>query len=146
MKQRLHFQMKEEKKMDQGRLLATYLIETPYSLERAAEIIANEQSTGTFTAVPGETDSLKEQFRAKVVSIKELDQVYEPSLPGVKRPKHHDGIFRRGEITVSFPVENFGPSIPNLMSAVAGNLFELQEVSGLRLMDLEFPEIFKSKY
>ncbi|MBT2757799.1 ribulose-bisphosphate carboxylase large subunit family protein [Mesobacillus foraminis] len=132
--------------MGQDRLLATYLVETPHSLEHAAEVIANEQSTGTFTSVPGETDLLKERFRAKVVSIKELEQVNEPSLPGVKRPINHDGIYRRGEIVVSFPVDNFGPSIPNLLSAVAGNLFELQDVSGLRLMDLDLPEIFSTKY
>ena len=126
--------------MEQNFVLATYLIETPYSLEHAAKVIANEQSTGTFTSVPGETSMLKEMFGAKVVSIKELDPVKEPSLPGVKRPSNHDGIFRRGEIVISFPVNNFGPSIPNLLAAVAGNLFELQELSGLRLIDIELPE------
>lgn len=132
--------------MEQNFVLATYLIETPYSLEHAAKVIANEQSTGTFTSVPGETSMLKEMFGAKVVSIKELDPVKEPSLPGVKRPSNHDGIFRRGEIVISFPVNNFGPSIPNLLAAVAGNLFELQELSGLRLIDIELPEEFSTVY
>ncbi|GGG00180.1 ribulose-bisphosphate carboxylase large subunit family protein [Paenibacillus abyssi] len=132
--------------MTQERVGATYLVETPYSLEYAAEKIAGEQSTGTFTAVPGETDALKELHGVKVVSVKELEQVQSPSLPGVKLPSNHNGVFYRGEVKVSFPLHNFGPSIPNLLTAVAGNLYELQELSGLRLMDVEIPESFKDVY
>lgn len=132
--------------MNQERVIATYLVETPYSLERAAATIAGEQSTGTFTAVPGETDELKARYGATVERIEALEEVDMPSLPGAKIPVQHDGRFRRGIITVSFPLHNFGPSIPNLLSAVAGNLYELQELSGLRLMDLELPEAFTSRY
>ncbi|MGG4145322.1 ribulose-bisphosphate carboxylase large subunit family protein [Paenibacillus algorifonticola] len=132
--------------MEQERVTAVYLIETPYTLERAAEVIAGEQSTGTFTAVPGETDQLKERHGARIEQIVELPPVYAPTLPGSKTPLGHDGLYRRGEVTVSFPLHNFGPSIPNLMSAIAGNLFELQELSGLRLIDLELPEAFAARY
>jgi ribulose-bisphosphate carboxylase large chain len=41
--------------MNEERIVATYLIETPHSLEHAATVIAGEQSSGTFVAVPGET-------------------------------------------------------------------------------------------
>ncbi|WJH33167.1 hypothetical protein N6H14_23870 [Paenibacillus sp. CC-CFT747] len=47
---------------------------------------------------------------------------------------------------MSFPLLNFGPSIPNLLSAIAGNLYELQELSGLRLVDLELPDAFAARY
>lgn len=70
--------------MNQNRLLARYRIETAYSLEHAAEVIAGEQSTGTFISVPGETASLKERFGAMVVSITETGEVMSPSLPGEK--------------------------------------------------------------
>ncbi|MGF7031790.1 ribulose-bisphosphate carboxylase large chain [Paenibacillus mucilaginosus] len=128
------------------RVTAVYLVETPYTLERAAEVIAGEQSTGTFTAVPGETASLKERHGAAIVSVEALEETDTPSLPGTKVPSGHDGKYRRGLIKVSYPLLNFGPSLPNLMSAVAGNLFELQELSGLRLMDLELPEAFAAAY
>jgi ribulose-bisphosphate carboxylase large chain len=39
-------------------------------------------------------------------------------------------------------MENLGASLPNLMATVAGNLFELREVAGLRLLDLRLPEAF----
>lgn len=132
--------------MNNDRLLATYWIETPYTIERAAEVMAGEQSTGTFTAVPGETEQLKELYGARVVSCKELGTVKHPSLPGAKSPQTHDGLYRQGEIVLSFPVHNFGYSIPNLLTAVAGNLFELQEFSGLRLIDLDIPLSFANKY
>jgi len=132
--------------MSEERVKAVYLAETPYSLEKAAQIIAGEQSTGTFTAVPGETDALKERHAARVEAIEPLEEADAPSLPGAKPPHGHDGKYRRGYVTVSFPLHNFGPSIPNLMSAVAGNLYELRELSGLRLVDLELPASFAKRY
>jgi hypothetical protein len=39
-----------------------------------------------------------------------------------------------------------GPSLPNLMAAVAGNLFELQPFSGLRLLDIRLPTAFADRY
>ena len=132
--------------MNQDRVLATYYIETPYPLEYAAEVMAGELSTGTFTKVPGETPELVEKHGARVVSVKHLEDVDTPTLEGAKPPKDHDGKYHRGEVVLSFPLHNFGPSIPNLMSAVAGNLFELNQFSGLRLMDLELPEAFAKAY
>lgn len=132
--------------MKQDRVTAVYLVETAYSLERAAASIAGEQSTGTFTAVPGETGVVKQRHGARVESIEALEETDTPSLPGAKTPPHHDGKYRRGRVRVSFPLHNFGPSIPNLMSAVAGNLYELQELSGLRLLDLELPDAFTVRY
>lgn len=49
-------------------------------------------------------------------------------------------------IVVSFPLHSFGASLPSLLSTVAGNLHELQEVSGLRLEDLELPPAFAERY
>ncbi|WP_100405522.1 ribulose-bisphosphate carboxylase large subunit family protein [Bacillus solitudinis] len=132
--------------MNEQRVIATYYIETPYDLHHAAAVMAGEQSTGTFTAVPGETDELKEKHAAKVISIKEVDVKNTPGLPGVKLPKQHNGSYHCAEVVLSFPLINFGPSIPNLLSAIAGNLYELQEFSGLRLIDLELPQAFSEKY
>lgn len=125
---------------------ATYLIETPYSLQHAAAVMAGEQSTGTFVAVPGETDEVKSRSAARIISITEQGVVHSPSLPGAKVPQNHNGDYYRGEVVIEFPYHNFGPSIPNLLATVAGNLYELQEFSGLRLMDLELPLAFSAVY
>lgn len=134
--------------MSADRVVATYLIETPHALEHAASVIAGEQSSGTFVSVPGETSELKERFGAQVVSVEALDTVRAPSLPGSKPPSTTAGRpeYRRGRIVISFPLHNFGPSLSSLLATVAGNLYELQELSGCRLEDLELPQAFAERY
>jgi ribulose-bisphosphate carboxylase large chain len=126
--------------MSDQRMIAEYLVQTPLSLAAAAESMAGEQSTGTFTRVPGETDQLRERFAARVESIVELEPLAAPSLPGAMKPKAGDGKYQQGRVRISFPLENTGPNLPAIISTVAGNLFELRQVSGLRLLDLEFPD------
>jgi ribulose-bisphosphate carboxylase large chain len=121
------------------RIEADYLIETAYPLEQAAATLAGEQSSGTFVPVPGETPELKARAAARVEGITPLGEVAAPSLPGAGRP---DQPHKQARITVSWPVENLGPSLPNLVATVAGNLFELQAFSGLRLLDIRLPAAF----
>ena len=124
------------------RLFATYLIETPLTVEQAAAVLAGEQSSGTFVAVPGETEELKQRFAASVEKITPLEMVATPSLPG---GRHASG-FQRAEIVVSWSVENFGFNLPALVSTIQGNLYELSQFSGLKLMDLEFPPSFAKHF
>jgi ribulose-bisphosphate carboxylase large chain len=121
------------------RIEADYLIETAFPVAEAAAAMAGEQSSGTFVAVPGETPELKVRAAARVERIEDLGPVPGPSLPGAGRA---DGAHRRARVTLSWPVGNIGPSLPNLMATVAGNLFELNWFSGLRLTDLRLPDAF----
>src|SRR5215210_4575049 len=111
--------------MSQDRVLATYLIETPHALEHAAAVIAGEQSSGTFVSVPGETSELKERFGAQVLSIRPLDVVATPSLPGSKAPRWSAGRagYRRGEVGVAVPRHEVGASRPSRRGAVGGGLW-----------------------
>jgi ribulose-bisphosphate carboxylase large chain len=127
--------------MTTDRVQATYLIETPWPLAEAAETLAGEQSSGTFVAVPGETEELRERFRARLENVQELESAAAPSLPGVKMPEGQTQ-FHRARIGVSFSLENMGTNLPALVSTIAGNLFELREFSGLRLLDFELPQAF----
>lgn len=124
--------------MANDRIIAEYLVETPRTLAAAAESMAGEQSTGTFTRVPGETDELRARYAACVESVEELPPVAGPSLPGAAIPAGQT-VFQRGRVRISFSLENMGPNLPVILSTVAGNLFELRYLSGLRLLDLEFP-------
>jgi ribulose-bisphosphate carboxylase large chain len=126
--------------MADERIIAEYLIETPLALEAAAESMAGEQSSGTFVRVPGETESLRARFSASVESIETLEPCEQPSLPGSAKPQAPNGQYQRGRVRISFPLENMGPNLPTIISTVAGNLFELRQLSGLRLLDLEFPK------
>jgi len=122
------------------RITARYWLETPLPLEQAAATLAGEQSTGTFVKVPGETPELTANHAARVEAIEALDTVAEPSLPGGQRPA--DGQYRRAHVTLSWPLANVGVNLPTLLSTVAGNLFELRDHSGLKLLDLELPEAY----
>ena len=125
------------------RVEATYWMESPFPIEQAAEVVGGEQSSGTFVQVPGETADLKERFRARVEEIRPLESVDCPSLPGAADPV---GPYHRAEVRLSFSVENMGTNLPTLIATVAGNLFELRDVSGLKLIDLDIPDVFRNAY
>jgi ribulose-bisphosphate carboxylase large chain len=131
--------------MSVERIEADYLIETAYDPREALEVMAGEQSSGTFVPVPGETPELKARSAARVERIEIVGSPNAPSLPGSGAPR---GVSSRvsAYATLSWPLDNIGPSLPNLMATVAGNLFELKQFSGLRILDLRLPDAFASAY
>jgi ribulose-bisphosphate carboxylase large chain len=126
-------------------VIATYVIESYFPMELAALALAGEQSTGTFVAVARETEELKRRFAATVVDIQELPPSGGPVLPGAARPDG-GGQLSRGRVRIAFPLDNFGPSVPNMLAAVAGNLFELRQLAAVRLVDLDLPDPFTERY
>ena len=124
-----------------------YLVETYESLDKAAEVIAGEQSCGTFITLPGETADLRERARARVLSIEPLEEAAAPSLPNAFADrKGVGGPYKRGVVTVSFPIHNVGPNLPNLYATIAGNLFELGELTGLKVLDLDLPDDYAAAF
>ena len=57
-----------------------------------------------------------------------------------------DGPFERAEIEIAFPVDNVGANLPSLLATVAGNLFELGEVTALRLLDVELSPAYAAEF
>lgn len=127
------------------RIEADYLIETAIDPVQAAEIMAGEQSSGTFRSVPAETPELKLRAAARIEQLEALEPVTTPTLPGAMQPKDKQ-IWHRALVTLSWPLDNIGPSLPNLITTIAGNLFELQPLSGIRLLDLRLPTAFAERY
>lgn len=119
-------------------ITATYRIATPLPLERAAEIIAGEQSAGTFTRVAFESDQLLSRHAAVVESITpEGELPVEAALPGV--PIGDARALNAGVVRIAFPAHNFGPSLASVVTTVAGNLYELRDIAGIKLLDVEIP-------
>jgi ribulose-bisphosphate carboxylase large chain len=110
-----------------SRIYASYEVETKSPLEAALATMAGEQSSGTFLALPGETPELKARYGARV---EQIDRTTETAANTV----------------LSWPIENMGPSLPNLLATVAGNLFELKQFSTLRLTGLHLPDEFRDAY
>ena len=66
---------------------ARYLVESSVPSDRVAEVIAGEQSSGTFLALPGETEQLKERSRDRVVRVQSLPPVFEPTPANAAWPR-----------------------------------------------------------
>lgn len=122
---------------DQRLVRGTYYLESEMDPARAAAILAGEQSSGTFVAVPGETPELHERHGAQVVDVRPLGR-RAPSLPSRTRP---DSV-QAAEVVIEWPMENIGTDLATLQTTIAGNLFELQELFACRVQDLRLPAEF----
>ena len=86
------------------------------SMKEAANNVALESSTGTWTAVGSKKDYVN-RLGAKVFSI------------------------RGDKVKVAYPSGLFeGGNAPNILSSIAGNVFGMKAVKGLRLEDVSFPK------
>jgi ribulose-bisphosphate carboxylase large chain len=131
-------------------VIATYYLETPMDIYQAANALAAEQSTGTWQRVGYETDEVREKHGIKVLGIYPLP--YEPAGPnlptGTKMTEFGagSGKINAAVLRMAFPHVNFGPKIPNLLTAVAGNLYEMGAFTAIKLMDLEFPKSYLKEF
>ncbi|WP_114793339.1 ribulose-bisphosphate carboxylase large subunit family protein [Niabella yanshanensis] len=125
------------------RIIGTYYIETPYDPEKAAAVLAGEQSSGTFVAVPGETEELKQRFAARVEDVALLETVDLSAIPGAVSST---GKYHRARVKVSWSIENFGYNLPVMVSSLQGNLYEITQFTGLKLMDIELPSSFGQQF
>jgi ribulose-bisphosphate carboxylase large chain len=122
---------------DSRRLTAHYYIESHIEPERAAALLAGEQSSGTFVKVPGESLELSARHGAEVTAVRHLGSTT-PSLPSRSTPDR----VMAAEIELEFPMENVGSDLATTLTAVAGNLFELGDLFGCRLQQLDLPDEF----
>lgn len=126
---------------------AQYLVETPLDLEKVAGMMAGEQSSGTFVRVANETDELRERAAASVISIEEQEPLGEPTLPSdYLIRKKAAAPYLRARVTIDYPVNNIGHNLPTLAATVAGNLYDLGEVTGLKLVSLQLPQAYRSLF
>ncbi|MHA2212305.1 MAG: RuBisCO large subunit C-terminal-like domain-containing protein [Candidatus Thorarchaeota archaeon] len=111
-------------------VVCTYYARLPPFMDarEVAWAAAVEQSTGTWTLVPGETAAVRKRHVAKVVGLYEVPQ-YEYSLPSDLDRRHY-------VIQVAFPWENFGQQIPMLLSTVIGNI----SLGPIKCLDMRFPK------
>jgi 3-oxoisoapionate-4-phosphate transcarboxylase/hydrolase len=128
-------------------ITARYLLETPLDPEKVAAMMAGEQSAGTFVRVPGETDELRERHSAQVRSVRVISEAQQPTLASAYLDRiNTKGPWRQAEVVIEFPEDNVGVNLPTLASVVAGNLFDLGEVTGLKLQDVTLTPEYRAKY
>jgi 3-oxoisoapionate-4-phosphate decarboxylase len=119
----------------------TYRIETSGSIEKLADKIASDQSTGTFVDLPGETAELKSRVAARVVAVRNLSPIAKASFPSDEA-----GPFKRADVDIDFPVDSIGTDLSALMTIAIGGVFSIKGFSGIRVVDMHLPEEFRGAY
>jgi len=108
--------------------------------------MAGEQSKGTFLKLDSEDDPIVQRQAAFVESVTLVAENPGPSLPGAGVPRDGTGVWRQADVVLSWPLDTIGCSLPNLMATIAGNLFELRQLSGIRLRDIDLPPSMLGAY
>lgn len=100
-------------------VICKYRVTTDLPMEKAAEALAAEQSTGTWTSISTLDGSIFEDLGARITSIE-------------------------GDTVVcEFPAADFSiecGAVPQILSVIAGNLFGLGSLKAVRLEDVVFPK------
>ncbi|MEC9196925.1 MAG: 3-oxo-isoapionate-4-phosphate decarboxylase OiaX [Pseudomonadota bacterium] len=114
----------------------TYRIETAGDPAAMAAKIASDQSTGTFTELPGETEAVRARCAARVLSVTALPDLDQPSLPNTGAT----GPVKRADAVIAYPLEAVGTDIAALMTITIGGVFAIRGVTGIRVMDIDLPD------
>ncbi|MBR9691665.1 type III ribulose-bisphosphate carboxylase [Candidatus Woesearchaeota archaeon] len=107
-------------------LVAEYRVEpNRISIEKACEHIAGESSIGTWTTIATMNEKIAAKLKPNVYSID-------------KKTK---------EVKIAYPAQLFeAGNMPQIYSAIAGNIFGMKAVKGLRLQDISFPKSILDKF
>jgi len=122
--------------------VATYLIgaskdEDP--IVKAASI-GIEQTTGSWTDVPEETDEIRLNYASKILGIYEVPD-YE-NQTNVNQDVGKDDL-RFYIVRIGYPVANIEDNIPLLFATITGNITAMPY---LRILDIDFPKSYVAKF
>ncbi|MDP0929347.1 ribulose-bisphosphate carboxylase large subunit family protein [Paracoccus onubensis] len=126
--------------MAEDLIRVTYRIECEGDVEQMASRIASDQSTGTFTELPGETDDIRRRCAARIESVTALPPADHPSFP-------HSGTggpVNRGDAVIAYPLDAVGTDFAALMTIAVGGVFAIRGLTGIRVMDFDLPKAFAS--
>jgi len=98
-----------------------------------AEMLAVQESTGSWVSLPMETSELVREHGAKVISAFEVPD-YEYDQPGEKR---------HFVIGIAFPVKNFGYQVPMLINTVIGVISYFGDI---KMVDLVLPQNYVKQF
>ncbi|MEA4966038.1 MAG: RuBisCO large subunit C-terminal-like domain-containing protein [Oscillospiraceae bacterium] len=117
-------------------IIGTYQVRMKTSsIEKLAVAVADEQTTGTWIKVAGDSLEKKKKFGAKVVSIYEV--------PDYGNDRVEDDIPPMHIVQLAFPMANMGASLPMMLSTIFGNI----SASGMmKWIDVAFPQKYIAQF
>ncbi len=114
-----------------------YYLECIGDIETALAHFCSEQSTAQWRRV-GFDEDFRKLYGAKVLSWQVLEELAELSYP-VEQAEV--GKIHACRVTVAHPHRNFGPKLPNLITAVCGEgTFFTPGIPLVKLLDISFPD------
>jgi 2,3-diketo-5-methylthiopentyl-1-phosphate enolase len=121
----------------ENHLIATYWAQMDKAWDASvmSQVIAIEQTTGTWTPVPGETPEIRAKHVAKVIGVYE-SPYYEYGVPA-------DVTARQYIIQVAFPSANVEDQLPMMLTALVGNI---SLVPNFKLLDIRLPKETLDQY
>jgi len=113
-------------KPNRNDLVAEYRLEpNKISIEKACEHVAGESSIGTWTDISTMNKWVARKLKPHVFYISK----------------------KTGEVRIAYPSELFeAGNMPQIYSAVAGNIFGMSAVKNLRLQDIHFPKSIMNRF
>ena len=108
--------------------------------------MAGEQSTGTFVRVPGETEELRERFRARVERIEELAAVPVAEPAGLAAAERAAGPLPPGRGRAVVPAGEHGAVAARPAGDRRRQPVRAARVLRAELLDLELPPAFAAAY
>lgn len=105
-------------------LICYYIVspKSPNSIESVSSQIAAESSIGTWTDISTLTQSIQKKLSPKVYSLEKINS-------------------KTYRIRIAYPLELFEPgNVPQLLSAIAGNIFGMKILNSLKLENIYFPQ------
>jgi 2,3-diketo-5-methylthiopentyl-1-phosphate enolase len=121
----------------ENHVIATYWVQAEKAMDMSimGQVLAIEQTTGTWVPVPGETPEIRAKHVAKVIGVYEAP-FYEYAVPP-------EVINRQYILQVAFPSVNFEDQLPMMLTATIGNI---SMVPNLKLLDLRMPKATLDQY
>ncbi len=121
----------------QSFITLTYLIETAGNPEALAAKIASDQSTGTFVAVPGETEDLKNGLPRRGGGAA-VPAACCRAVLSVRRA----GALPSGGSRHRLSLRGHRHRPAALMTIAIGGVYSIRGFTGIRIVDMKLPEAF----
>lgn len=123
---------------DKEYIVATYYIKLDKNIDIIAKAasLAVGQTIGTWLPIPGITDEIRDKHMGKVI------QIYD--VPSIDLSTQVLEAERQYLIQIAYPVINFTPDFPMMLTALLGN--DASTSAQVKLLDIEFPRQFAEEF
>lgn len=124
---------------DDDHVVLDYYFECVGDPREAAAHLCSEQSTAQWRRI-GVAEDFRPRFAAKILDLRVEGRLAGFSYPVPAAPS---GAVQACRVKIAHPHRNFGPRLPNLLSAVCGEgPFFCPGIPIIKLLDIAFPDAF----